>query len=539
MRIERRYTKEGQSPYADIVFRLTASEIRNPDGSIVFRADDVEVPEAWSQVASDVLAQKYFRKAGVPARLKKVEEETRPVLAVAQRRRRGSARTSCPRAERVIGETSSKQVFDRLAGTWTYWGWKGGYFASESDAQAFFDEHRYMLAMQMVAPNSPQWFNTGLHWAYGIDGPSQGHFYVDYKTGELVKSATAYEHPQPHACFIQSITDDLVNEGGIMDLWVREARLFKYGSGTGTNFSRLRGEGERLSGGGKSSGLMSFLKIGDRAAGAIKSGGTTRRAAKMVIVDVDHPDIEQFIDWKVIEEQKVASLVTGSKINQKHLRAILKACVNCEGSGDDCFDPDKNPVLRREIKAARRNQVAGQLHPPRHPVRQAGLHRHSLPDLRHRLGFGGLSHGLGAELQQFGARHRRIPQGGRGRPRLGSVLAHQARQDFQDREGARAVGEDRPRRLGERRSRPAISHHHQRLAHLPGVGADHRVESVLGIHVPRRHGLQSRVAEPARVPPASARPPQRRTTELQRGSSTSKATSTRCGCGPSCSKSRC
>ena len=357
MRIERRYTKEGQSPYADIVFRLTASEIRNPDGSIVFRADDVEVPEAWSQVASDVLAQKYFRKAGVPARLKKVEEERVPSWlwrSVADE----EALNDLPEAERVVGETSCKQVFDRLAGTWTYWGFKGGYFASESDAQAFCDELRYMLAMQMVAPNSPQWFNTGLHWAYGIDGPSQGHFYVDDKTGEVVKSTTAYEHPQPHACFIQSIADDLVNEGGIMDLWVREARLFKYGSGTGTNFSRLRGEGERLSGGGKSSGLMSFLKIGDRAAGAIKSGGTTRRAAKMVIVDVDHPDIEQFIDWKVIEEQKVANLVTGSKINQKHLRAILKACVNCEGSGDDCFDPDKNPVLRREIKAARRNQVA-------------------------------------------------------------------------------------------------------------------------------------------------------------------------------------
>ena len=214
-----------------------------------------------------------------------------------------------------------------------------------------------MLAMQMVAPNSPQWFNTGLHWAYGIDGPSQGHYYVDFKTGKLVQSATAYEHPQPHACFIQSIADDLVNEGGIMDLWVREARLFKYGSGTGSNFSKLRGEGERLSGGGKSSGLMSFLKIGDRAAGAIKSGGTTRRAAKMVILDADHPDIEQFIDWKVIEEQKVANLVTGSKINQRHLRAILKACINCEGSGDDCFDPEKNPVLRREIKAARKNHV--------------------------------------------------------------------------------------------------------------------------------------------------------------------------------------
>jgi ribonucleoside-diphosphate reductase alpha chain len=356
MRIERRYTKEGQSPYAEIAFRHTTSEIRNPDGSVVFHADDIEIPEHWSQVASDVLAQKYFRKAGVPARLKKVEEESVPSWLWRSAADQ-DALQDLPETDRFTGEHSCKQVFDRLAGTWTYWGWKGGYFSSEADAQAFFDEHRYMLAMQMVAPNSPQWFNTGLHWAYGIDGPSQGHFYVDFQTGQLVQSATAYEHPQPHACFIQSINDDLVNEGGIMDLWVREARLFKYGSGTGSNFSRLRGEGEKLSGGGKSSGLMSFLKIGDRAAGAIKSGGTTRRAAKMVILDVDHPDVENFIDWKVIEEQKVANLVTGSKINQRHLRSILKACVNCQGSGDDCFDPEKNPVLRREIKAARKNQV--------------------------------------------------------------------------------------------------------------------------------------------------------------------------------------
>src|SRR5689334_52519 len=356
MKIERRFTKDGQSPYADIAFRLTTSEIRNPDGSVVFRAENVEVPETWSQVASDVLAQKYFRKAGVPARLKKVEEETVPSWlwrSVGDQ----AALAELPEKERIIGERSSKQVFDRLAGTWTYWGWKGGYFDSEGDAQAFFDELRYMLAAQMCAPNSPQWFNTGLHWAYGIDGPSQGHHYVDFKTGKLTKSKSSYEHPQPHACFIQSIADDLVNEGGIMDLWVREARLFKYGSGTGTNFSRLRGEGERLAGGGKSSGLMSFLKIGDRAAGAIKSGGTTRRAAKMVIVDTDHPDIEQFIDWKVKEEQKVAALVTGSKINQKHLKAVLKACVNCEGSGDDCFQPEKNPALKREIRLARRNHV--------------------------------------------------------------------------------------------------------------------------------------------------------------------------------------
>jgi ribonucleoside-diphosphate reductase alpha chain len=356
MRIERRFTKAGQSRYAEIEFRKALSEIRNPDGSIVFRLADIGVPAQFSQVATDVIAQKYFRKAGVPARLKKVEETSVPSFlwrSVADE----AELAKLPEGERYGSETDARQVFDRLAGTWTYWGWKGGYFASEEDALAFRDELAYMLATQRVAPNSPQWFNTGLFWAYGIDGPSQGHFYVDPFTGKLVKSKSAYEHPQPHACFIQSVSDDLVNEGGIMDLWVREARLFKYGSGTGSNFSDLRGEGERLSGGGKSSGLMSFLKIGDRAAGAIKSGGTTRRAAKMVVVDIDHPDIEQYIDWKVNEEQKVASLVTGSKIVKKHLGEIMKACVNCEGQNDDCFDPSINTALKRAIRAAKRDAV--------------------------------------------------------------------------------------------------------------------------------------------------------------------------------------
>ncbi len=356
MRIERRYTKAGVSAYEGIPFRTTKSEIKNPDGSVVFKLDGIEVPESWSQVASDIIAQKYFRKAGVPARLKKVEENAVPSWlwrSVPDE----AALKALPETERRVSEHDARQVFDRLAGTWTYWGWKGGYFNAEEDARAFFDELRYMLATQKAAPNSPQWFNTGLHWAYGIDGPSQGHYYVDYKTGQVHASASAYEHPQPHACFIQSVADDLVNEGGIMDLWVREARLFKYGSGTGSNFSRLRGEGERLSGGGKSSGLMSFLKIGDRAAGAIKSGGTTRRAAKMVVVDADHPDIEQYVNWKVKEEQKVAALVTGSRILAQHLKAIMKACVNCDGPGDSCFDPQKNPALKREIKAAKKAQV--------------------------------------------------------------------------------------------------------------------------------------------------------------------------------------
>ena len=356
MKIARHFTKEGQSPYTGIEFHKATSEIKNPNGSIVFRLENIDVPSQFSQVAADILAQKYFRKAGVPAALKKVEENGVPswlwrsvadekeLAKIAEDRRYGS-------------EIDARQVFDRLAGTWTYWGWKGKYFDTESDALAFHDELAYMLATQRVAPNSPQWFNTGLFWAYGIDGPSQGHFYVDWKTGELTRSKSSYEHPQPHACFIQSVADDLVNEGGIMDLWVREARLFKYGSGTGSNFSQLRGQGEKLSGGGKSSGLMSFLKIGDRAAGAIKSGGTTRRAAKMVVVDIDHPDIEAYIDWKVHEEQKVAALVTGSKIVKKHLTAIMKACVNCEADNGDCFDPNKNPALKREIRAAKKDQV--------------------------------------------------------------------------------------------------------------------------------------------------------------------------------------
>jgi ribonucleoside-diphosphate reductase alpha chain len=356
MKIERRFTRPDEDVYAGIEFRRMTCEIRNPDGSVVFRMEDVEMPAHFSQVAADMMAQKYFRKAGVPARTRRVPEEGVPEW-LWRSEPDEEALAGLPEEERYGHETSARQLFHRLAGTWTYWGWKGGYFDSEEDARAFYDELRYMLVRQMAAPNSPQWFNTGLHWAYGIDGPGQGHYYVDDRTGELVRSQSAYEHPQPHACFIQSIQDDLVNEGGIMDLWVREARLFKYGSGTGTNFSNIRGENEPLSGGGKSSGLMSFLKIGDRAAGAIKSGGTTRRAAKMVIVDIDHPDIEEFIEWKVKEEQKVAALVTGSRIIRRHLTAIMKACVNCDGEGEDCYDPKRNPALKRAIRAARRDEV--------------------------------------------------------------------------------------------------------------------------------------------------------------------------------------
>lgn len=339
----------------EIVYKKAKSEIKNPDGSTVFSLDNIEVPEDFSQVAIDILAQKYFRKKGVPVFLRKVPEEGVPDF-IQRSVPDEEALAELPATERYVSETSAKQVFHRLAGTWTYWGWKLKYFQSFVDARNFYQEMVFMLASQMGAPNSPQWFNTGLHWAYGIDGAGQGHYYVDPFTQELVQSSSAYEHPQPHACFIQSIKDDLVNEGGIMDLWVREARLFKYGSGTGSNFSSLRGRDENLSGGGKSSGLVSFLRIGDRAAGAIKSGGTTRRAAKMVIVDIDHPDVEEFIDWKVVEEQKVAALVTGSKVTEQHLQAVLDA-IKTGAPLADPYDPKVNLPLKEQIIAARRAMI--------------------------------------------------------------------------------------------------------------------------------------------------------------------------------------
>jgi ribonucleoside-diphosphate reductase alpha chain len=357
MRISRRFTTEGKSPYDAIPFRALASEIRNPDGSVVFRQDAITVPAGWSQVACDILAQKYFRRAGVPAKLVPIAEPDVPDF-LWRKAAASSELRDLPESERSVGETDARQVFDRMAGTWTYWGWKAGFFDSDTDARTYYDEMRFMLAAQMGAPNSPQWFNTGLHWAYGIDGPSQGHHYVDYRSGKLMAAQSAYERPQPHACFIQSVSDDLVNDGGIMDLWVREARLFKYGSGTGTNFSALRAEDESLSGGGQSSGLMSWLRIGDRAAGAIKSGGTTRRAAKMVILNADHPDIETFIDWKVREEQKVAALVTGSRLTKRHLKAIMSAVREWDGADtEERLDPKANKQLRKEIKAARNAMI--------------------------------------------------------------------------------------------------------------------------------------------------------------------------------------
>ncbi|MDR2394599.1 MAG: adenosylcobalamin-dependent ribonucleoside-diphosphate reductase [Treponema sp.] len=351
MKIERLFTDPQSGPYKDIPWEERKSEIRNPDQKVIFADPQVIVPAFWSQIATDIISQKYFRKAGVPT--EKIYAWKSWALP------EGKTPPSDPgdQLPEDGAEHDARQVFHRLAYTWMDWGRQNRYFDTEADAKAFYDETCYMLAHQMAAPNSPQWFNTGLYAVYGIDGPAQGHYYFDPQEGTLKKSDSAYKRPQPHACFILSVEDDLVNEGGIMDLVTREARLFKYGSGTGSNFSRLRGLNERLSGGGVSSGMLSFLKIGDRSASAIKSGGTTRRAAKMVTLDADHPDVEKYIDWKAGEEHKVASMVTGSKVVKKHLEAIKKALAGFRGPETDRFKTEKNRDLAGALRSALGDQI--------------------------------------------------------------------------------------------------------------------------------------------------------------------------------------
>ncbi|OFW99811.1 MAG: ribonucleoside-diphosphate reductase, adenosylcobalamin-dependent [Alphaproteobacteria bacterium RIFCSPHIGHO2_12_FULL_63_12] len=354
MRFERRFSTASGGPFAGVRFRTTDSEIRSAGGAVLHEARDVEAPADWSQTAVDILAQKYFRKGGVPAATKKVPEKGVPGFL--QRSMPDvAALAKLPAEQRYGPEKSARQVFTRLAGAWGYWGWKSGLFVSADQAQIFVDEMTAMLARQIGAPNSPQWFNTGLYWAYGIEGEGHGHFYVDPDSNTVIQSDTAYQRPQPHACFIQSVDDNLVGDNGIMDLWAREARLFKFGSGAGTNYSSLRGSGEALSGGGKSSGLLSFLKVGDAAAGAIKSGGVTRRAAKMVVVDGDHPDIEDFIRWKAVEEEKVAALVAGSRVLARHLPKVVAACWAIDG--EDRTDPRRNETLKKAVRDAKKAGV--------------------------------------------------------------------------------------------------------------------------------------------------------------------------------------
>ena len=354
MRIERRETVEGQGPYSSIEFVTANSRVARESGVTAFEQRAIAVPSTWSQVATDILATKYFRKAGVAARLRRVEEHGVPSWlwrSVPD----AEALSAMPEHERHGGERDARQVFDRIAGAMTYWGWKARYFDREEDARAFNDEIRHALATQSAAPNSPQWFNTGLHWAYGIEGQAQGHFYVDPLSGAVTATRNAFERPQTHSCFIQSVADDLVNEGGILPLFVDEARIAKYGSGTGANFSNVRGAAEALTGGGRACGLLAVLRASDRSAALVTANGSTRRSSKMVVVDVDHPDIEAFVRWKADEERKVASLVTGSRTCQHHLKKLMQAAVLQEGGPVD--DPARNPALKRAIRAARKAHV--------------------------------------------------------------------------------------------------------------------------------------------------------------------------------------
>lgn len=274
LELERVLTTPNKNPLDQVKYVKRSSVINNPDGSIVFKMDEADIPEDWTQLATDIIVSKYFRKRGVPG---------------------------------VGYETSVRQVVHRISNTIRVAGEElGGYFASKEDADTFEAELAYVLVNQYGAFNSPVWFNCGLYHQYGIHG-SGGNWYWDQEKDSFALTTDSYSHPQSSACFIQSIDDDLMS---IFELAKNEAKLFKFGSGTGTNFSKLRGRQEKLSGGGTSSGLMSFLEVLDRGAGATKSGGTTRRAAKMVCLDVDHPEIEDFINWKVAEEKKVAALIS-------------------------------------------------------------------------------------------------------------------------------------------------------------------------------------------------------------------------------------
>lgn len=340
---ERRYSTPGD-PYAGINFVPRSSVSRDKDGSILFEQHNILVPDFWSQTAVDTIATKYLRRAGVPSDVVFIDEPDVPEFI-----RRAEAATDAA----FGGETDTRQTFRRLAGCWTYWGWKYGYFQNNVElARAYFEEMQAMLALQIASANSPQWFNTGLHWAYGITGTPEGHYFVDPTTGECAPSKDAYTHPQVSACFIRSVKDDLVNPGGIMHGVLDEARIFKHGSGSGSNFSDIRGEGEKLSGGGTSSGLMSFLKVYDRGAGAIKSGGTTRRAAKMCILDLDHVEIEAFVGWKAREERKVVDLIVGSITVEKHINAILKATKNASVAAADRTNFKANSQLAEAIREA-------------------------------------------------------------------------------------------------------------------------------------------------------------------------------------------
>ena len=499
MRLERRFTQAGKSPFEGMAFRAGDSEIRNPDGTIVFQHRGIEVPAAWSQVAADVLAQKYFRRAGVP----RAPEEGRRGTTC-----RSGCGVRCPtkrrsprcRDQRFGGETSARQVFHRMAGAWTYWGWKGGYFDSEADARAFYDEHCFMLAAQMARRTRRNGSTPACTGPTASTGRARATGTSIIATARPIRPTSAYERPQPHACFIQGVADDLVSEGGIMDLWVREARLFKYGSGTGSNFSQLRGEGERLSGGGQSSGLMSLPQdrrsrggrhqVGRHDAARGQDGVGRHRPSR-------HRGVHRLEDARGAEGRRPGR---GLALANRHLNAVMQACLDGD-DGEAAFDPQQQPARCGATSSppARpscpRTTSSGSSSSPARAIAHI-----EFPTFDTDWQSEAYAQVAGPERQQLGPRHRRLPARRRSRPRMGADRAHD-RQGRQDGERPRAVGQHRRSRLALGRSRRAVRHDHQRLAHLPGVRAHQRLEPVLGVHVPRRHGVQSRVAEPHAVPP--------------------------------------
>ncbi len=352
MRISRFYTADLSEPYEGITFSSTSVDVRNADGSGAFAFDDIVVPAHWSGLAADILVRKYFRKSGVPTALRRVPEEGVPAWLWRHEPDQDVLKDK-PEADRFGGEQDARQVFDRLGGFWTYWGWKGGYFDSEDDARVFYDETRRMLALQVFAPNSPQWFNSGLHWAYGVDQSGDGYAIADSGTGEASDAPLAYERSFIHSCFIQSIKDDLVRDGGVIDLIADEAKIAKFGAGTGANFSALRGSNEPLSSGGLSSGLLTALQASDRAAALVSSKGSTRQPSKMVIVDADHPEVLDYIHWKVVEERKVAALASGSRVCNRYLKTVFDACEGPESGRSLDDEIRENGHLRLAVGSAR------------------------------------------------------------------------------------------------------------------------------------------------------------------------------------------
>ena len=354
MKLARLITDASSDPFAGLSWRKVDVEVCHADPAARVCLTDIEVPAHWSREAAETFVHYYIRRAGVPTRTLRVREEGVPEFLWASVPDT-AALQALPEEERTTHEMSARQVFLRLAGMWTYWGFTFGYFDTEGDAKTFHDEIVAMLARQVMAPNSPQWFNSGLHWAYGMKGPAQGHCYGDHESGKLKLSSNAYARPQLHACFLHSVKDELVSEGGIMHLYEREMRVFKYGSGAGANMSAIRGKGEGLSSGASALGLMRFLTIGDKAAGAIHAGGLPRRAGKMVVVDIDHPDVVSFIRWKGEEQYKIAALITGARVMRKYLSGVMAAVHT--GSSEARFNPQHNPALAAAVDKARRAMI--------------------------------------------------------------------------------------------------------------------------------------------------------------------------------------